>query len=205
MKLIDLTGRRFGRLVAIRRAQNKNNSRHAQWHCKCDCGIKVVVDGATLRNGATSSCGCFRSEKLRALRTTHGLRDTPEYLAWADMRTRCLNPARTNYPNYGGRGIKVCRRWTKFENFIADMGRRPSPQHTVERQDVNGNYSPKNCIWLESHLQSRNQRRTVLSPDLVAEVRKVHAVGGNVAAWARAHGIKPVTAHAVTSGRTWVD
>ena len=97
--------------------------------------------------------------------TTHGFTSNgetqPEYLTWCAMHQRCENPKNISYSNYGGRGIKVCKRWGKFENFISDMGFKPSPSHTIERRDNDKGYSPSNCVWATWHVQSRNKRRNV--------------------------------------------
>src|SRR3954471_16526440 len=105
---IDLTGQRYGRLVAVRREQR---GRITLWHCKCDCGVECVIALGNLRNGTTKSCGCLRREVSRATVESHGMRDAPEYAIWCAMKQRCCNPNDKNYPHYGKRGIKVCARW----------------------------------------------------------------------------------------------
>jgi len=161
-KLKDRTGERYGRLTAVSYVGYKNSQ--AFWKCKCDCGNEVIVNTDSLRRGVTNSCGCLRKEITSATRYVHGhttkkQRATPEYMIWTAMKKRCLNPNDRAYPDYGGRGIKVCERWMSFESFIADMGRRPSG-YSLERIDVNGNYEPANCKWIPRSEQSKNQRRT---------------------------------------------
>lgn len=121
----DIRGQRFGRLIALRVRVR------VYWECKCDCGQPTTVLGESLRLGLTKSCGCINSERVtKGLRTTHGHNPrrsrSPEYSVWAGMIYRCTNKNALNYSKYGGRGIKVCERWTSFENFLADVGPRPS-------------------------------------------------------------------------------
>ncbi len=99
-------------------------------------------------------------EKGNQVNKTHGKSKTPEYYIWVSMKMRCDNPKQERYPDYGGRGITYCERWKKFENFYADMGSRPTPKHTIERENVNGSYDPDNCIWATDTVQMRNRRDT---------------------------------------------
>lgn len=154
---IDLTGMRFGRLIVIERIQS--HSPHAVWRCKCDCGQERNVIGQNLRRHVQKSCGCLDLER----KTIHGAArrgtTTGEYTSWKAMIQRCTNPNRTGYELYGGRGIKVCDRWLhSFENFLVDMGERPSPRHSIEREDVNGDYISDNCHWATMSEQMANQR-----------------------------------------------
>src|SRR5262252_8952128 len=125
---LDLTDQRFGRLTVLQKA-GKTKDHKTVWKCHCDCGNDCLVAAGSLRSGNNVSCGCHRAEQTRLRSLTHGhtvdYRQTPEYETWKAMRSRCLYPKDENYKYYGGRGITVCKRWRKFVNFLADMGRRP--------------------------------------------------------------------------------
>lgn len=134
-------------------------------HCRCDCGNERDVAKAKLASGASKSCGCLQRELARDSHTVHGGDGTPERIAHRNLIVRCTNPRSPSYPRYGGRGITVCERWLKgdgerhpFECFLADMGPRPSPDHSVDRVDVNGDYEPSNCRWATTKEQARNRR-----------------------------------------------
>lgn len=156
MQLIDLTGRRFGRLEVLRRSAS--SPKH--WICRCVCGVEKPMFGPGLRGGKAVSCGCARAERIGNLRRTHGLSDSRAYKVWQDMRRRCRDPSRKAYQHYGGRGIAVCDRWQSFDHFLADMG-EPEGGFSLDRIDVNGHYSPENCRWVPLPEQKRNKRTTV--------------------------------------------
>ena len=134
--------------------------------CRCDCGIEKAVNYSNLRRGLTKSCGCLWIEIARSQSThgeTRGHRVSPEYTAWAGMKDRCFRVTSPKFGDYGGRGITVCDRWRdSYEDFLADMGRRPSSKHSLDRIDVNGNYEPNNVRWATDHEQSRNKRNNVM-------------------------------------------
>ena len=121
MRKDDLVGQRFGRLVVQRAGVSSHAGR--QWICLCDCGKECMPFGFGLKNGTTTSCGCYNKELVGALRRTHGDTGTPEHEAWMAMRQRCENPNSTNYKNYGAKGVTVCARWSWYANFLEDMGR----------------------------------------------------------------------------------
>jgi hypothetical protein len=155
---LSLAGQRFGRLVAVKRV-GYAHSGHATWLCQCDCGESNVVSTNPLRRGLTRSCGCLQREKASLSgksrgkfnlpsTKTHGEGSndsyTPEYTCWKNVKERCLNPRVPEWKYYGGRSIEVCDRWlNSYENFLADMGRRPSPRHSIDRIDNDGPYTPK--------------------------------------------------------------
>ena len=157
----DLTGKRFGRLIALNFSHRDSNS-IAFWNCICDCGNNKISSACGLRAGAIKSCGCLHLEKTRlnGLNSrTHGMTGTPEYGVWIGMRRRCLEKNHRDYRRYGGRGIKVCKRWlNSFENFLNDIGPRPSINHSIERKNNAGNYEPGNCVWATRKEQCSNRR-----------------------------------------------
>lgn len=163
MKFKNIVGERFERLLVV---ECTRVNKLVAWKCLCDCGNTIVV--RTTRLGKdVKSCGCFRKEILKNFHlknTIHGMSGTVEYESWVSMMFRCYNPKSCDYKNYGGRGIKVCERWSDkksgFLNFLADMGKRPA-KYSIERIDVNGNYEPSNCKWIPNAKQARNKRNNV--------------------------------------------
>ncbi len=156
MRAKDETGKRYGRLTVVSRIERPGKGLF--WKCVCDCGNESVVWGANLRNGNSKSCGCLGRENKLASKTTHGKAHTREYHVWLTMKSRCRNPKNHKYADYGGRGIKICKRWEVFDNFYADMGDRPSDAHSIDRIDNDGDYTPDNCRWATTEQQQGNKR-----------------------------------------------
>jgi len=155
MKALEIEGKKFSRLTAIRRVTGK------MWLFRCDCGNEIERIGTSVTSGNTKSCGCLRKEATAARNASHGLTTHPLYFRWAGMIQRCVNPNHVGYKNYGAKGVKVCERWMNFESFLSDMG-MPKTGESIDRIDSNGDYEPTNCRWASSKEQSRNTKRNVV-------------------------------------------
>lgn len=163
-KNLPVEGKRFGRYVVVReiepeaRPNGRGNIRRV--NAQCDCGNERDVHLQNLTSGKSQSCGCLSAVLATIRETTHGESDSTEYRIWAGMLNRCYNPNVERYPIYGGRGIKVCQKWREnFASFLADVGRRPSPLHSIDRYpDNDGDYRPGNVRWATKYQQRTNQR-----------------------------------------------
>lgn len=159
---IDISGNKYNRLWVL--SYSHTSKGIAFWLCRCDCGKETIVDGRNLKSGHTKSCGCLSVEQRPLNNLKHGGVTnggmSAEYECWCGIKKRCYNENSDNYNLYGGRGIKMCDRWlSSFGNFLADMGNKPTPKHSIDRIDVNGDYEPSNCRWATQKEQCRNLRR----------------------------------------------
>ena len=167
MKLKDLTGERFGRLTVIKRIENHYypSGRHdIQYRCRCDCGNEVNVLGIHLRSGHTVSCGCFRKENTSKMWFKHGMTNERLYYTWKNMKARCYNKNHDDYNLYGGRGIKVSKKWKHDFSAFAEWALKHGYDDTltIDRIDVNGNYKPSNCRFVTQKEQCNNTRRNII-------------------------------------------
>jgi hypothetical protein len=162
----DRTGDTYGNLIVVGYSGTTDDNR-SLWLCKCVCGNEKIIMGAALQGGHTKSCGCLQKEVVSKLATTHGYskktNKRSEYRSWQMMKSRCLNKNSPEFPNYGGRGITVCERWVNsFENFLEDMGDKPTVRHSIDRfPNKDGNYEPSNCRWATDLEQVKNRSYTV--------------------------------------------
>lgn len=214
MPLRDLFGQRFGRLTVLGRSEWTSTglpARRAYWLCRCDCGRECISAGHSLVSGRAASCGCYalevqsRTGKLQAGRFRLDARyRTGIYGLWNTMIQRCHNPRASGFSKYGMLGVRVCDRWREsFDAFFADMGPRPSPQHSIDRIDPNGHYEPSNCRWATRSEQARNKRRSKLRPADVDEIRRLRATGVPLRDLALRFGVSVSMISLVARGRTW--
>jgi hypothetical protein len=180
----NLAGQKFNRLTVVRFAGRRqfSSGRESTWQCRCDCGSELVVPQRYIVTNGTKSCGCLIGQHKR----THGMTNTPTFRIWDGMLRRCRNSFDARYPMYGGRGISVCERWLKFENFLADMGEKPKGL-SLDRIDNDGNYQLSNCRWTTMRVQSNNRRSN--------KTLTISGVTRTYAEWERASGLKPGCVH----------
>lgn len=182
----DITGQRFGRLVALGPVVERKGGQ-IMWLCRCDCGNLTTIRSQGIRSGRTQSCGCFHRELVTRLGTTHGLTDNPLRTIWSDIIKRCTNPNATNYKNYGGRGISICDEWRHdFQAFFDHVTQLPhcgEKGYSIDRIDNDGNYEPNNVRFATKYEQSHNSRRSTLIT--------YNGETKCIADWARSVGMKP--------------
>lgn len=163
-KPLELQGQRFGRLVAISRAENSKAGK-TRWNCFCDCQIEVVCAASDLTSGHTTSCGCVHSEQIAERNVSniqHGMCNSGLYRTWAAMKSRCTDINQPAYKDYGGRGITVCPEWLEnFESFKNDMESSYQEGLTLDRKNNNEGYCKNNCRWATRKEQQRNRRNNV--------------------------------------------
>lgn len=187
-RVIDMVGRRFGNVTGIRKV-GMCTSGDARWEFLCECGNTFEANGYYVRSGKRTSCPDCSRRRAAALFMKHGRTNTPEFSTWTDIQTRCHNENSASYPDYGGRGISVCERWrSSFNLFFADMGSRPSPKHSIDRIDNNGDYAPGNCRWATALEQVRNRRNS-------AKVT-VRGITKPLVEWCEEYGCTPAAAYA---------
>jgi hypothetical protein len=149
---VDHTDKPFHDLIA-----ESYDEASRKWRCRCVCGGITYVLANNLVRHNTRSCGCLRGRFNRRVLRKHGAAGTPTYHVWVNIKTRCQNEKNPNFAKYGAKGVTLCKRWQKFENFLADMGERPSPDHTIERRENKKGYTPDNCCWIPKGEQARNK------------------------------------------------
>ena len=194
----DVTGQRFGRWTAL--SYEGRVDGRVKWLCRCDCGTERLVESSSLRDGGTLSCGCLKLDGWIERRTTHGESKSAEYGVWQNMQRRCDDPTNKAFPNYGGRGIKVCDRWRSFEAFLEDMGPRPSPDYSINRKNNDLHYScgnceqcakegwEANCEWATAEVQSQNKR--------TSRILTIKGRSQCLSAWAKETGVPRSRIHA---------
>jgi hypothetical protein len=186
----DITGEKFGRLTAVKRASTVKHGQQLSWVCICDCGNTCIAKGSNLRRGTTKSCGCLRRESVgersRKIMLTHGGTKTRLYSIWVSMKNRCSCPNNTHFDCYGGRGIKICEEWKDFENFRDwAISNGYDDSLTLDRTNNDGNYEPANCRWVTRKDQANNRRTNRLI--------EFNGQSHNLKTWAEILGIHPRT------------
>lgn len=164
--LVDLTGKKFGRLTVVRLIGMMGRYKRPTWLCACRCGSYSRACSGNLVSGNAKSCGCYNRDMTGFFSTTHGEtkdhKRSKEYRAWKSIKDRCYLKTAKSYERYGGRGITMCMAWMdSFPEFLKDVGRAPSADHSIERKDNNGNYEPGNVRWATVKEQARNKRTNV--------------------------------------------
>jgi len=204
----DHVGERFGNLLVV------SYEGYGKWKCFCDCGNEVIVRGTDLRAGKVISCGCEKTKRVIKMSTSHGMSGTRIYRVWRNMKTRCTNPNCNRYADYGGRGVTVCDEWTHdftafYDWAIANGYEEDAPygQCTLDRIDVNGNYEPSNCRWVDLTIQANNKRERTYTPANPTRVQLIDEDGevvheySSIAEASRQTGCRRTSISAVCTGR----
>lgn len=182
MAFEDLTGQRFGRLTIKNRVENSKFG-HAQWLCKCDCGSIIIAETGHLKSGHTQSCGCYKKERIIICNTKHSKSGSRLYGIYHGIKKRCYNKNSVSYRYYGGRGISMCDNWLKdfqaFYDWAVENGY--SDNLTIDRIDVNGDYEPSNCRWVDVISQANNKRDNVFIT--------MDGISMTIAQWSRKTGV----------------
>lgn len=170
-KFQDLKGEKFGRLLVLERAESyiePSGRKRTMWKCLCDCGKITIVQASSLKAQTVHSCGCAKTERNQKYFTTHGFSKEKLYGLWREIKKRCYNPNYKQFKDYGGRGIIVCDEWLNnyvaFRNWALNNGYNPNAKFgdcTIDRINVNGNYSPENCRFVSMKIQNQNKRKNL--------------------------------------------
>ena len=205
-KMVDHTGKRYGRLLVIGHSHKNNHKEHV-WECLCDCGNITSVRRGGLTSGDTRSCGCLKSEVTKKRMTKHGMRKTKIYHVWLAMKGRTTNANKSDYQRYGGRGISVCKEW--FNHFIVfntwAIGNGYKEGLEIDRINNDGNYCPDNCRWVTHVENSRNRHDVKLSMGKAKKIRVSISNGESVAQIARKYNVGWSAIDRVKRGETWAD
>lgn len=189
-KFIDMKGKKFEMLTVLERYGTAED-RQALWKCKCDCGNTQIVKGRNLRKGVVKTCGCKSIELTAKSHIKHGMSGSKLYGIWLSMKNRCYLTSDKGYENYGGRGIKICNEWLDFKSFMewSYSNGYDEKAHrgkcTLDRINVNGDYSPSNCRWVDARVQANNRRNN----DMIECNGEIHSLSE----WARITGVKRAT------------
>lgn len=160
-----MSGKRVGKWTVGAQAGNAKGG-GAFWMCRCDCGNEVAVMAGDLRFGKSTSCGCDRADRTRAMKTTHGGSGSRLHHTWKNMRARCLRPGSSSYARYGGRGIGICPEWGRYETFRDwALSAGYADDLSIDRIDNEKGYEPSNCRWATAQMQSENRRFVSRAPD----------------------------------------
>ena len=153
----DITGKKIGKLTALRSTDSKCSNGDYLWEFLCDCGVSHITSIGRFNSGHTKSCGCLIGDLRRGREDYHGKSLSPEYKSWLKMRERCLDETCKDYPSYGGSGIGICKEWKDFKVFFKDMGEKPFSDASVDRKNREKGYSKENCRWASPYVQARNR------------------------------------------------